>query len=181
MYLLDSQIFKSPEDEIKYLRELLEKERNEARAREDQLTKELEFALRSAEKISQECDHAVLLSCKLKAIAEGTAQITDKGFETQLINEISEMRHKNQKINHMNQKYREDLSITRRELLELKKELSRMFEDILVGIKTVPQYAAPIIHISHSVDTSNTMTVMNGLRQANQFLIQSLQTNTLPK
>ena len=173
--ILDSQIFSTPQDEINYLRGIIDKERKESKRREEQLKNELEFALKSAEKLSQECDHAVLLSQKLKSIVDGSSQITENGYENDLINEISQMRYRNQKINHMNQKYRNDLGNVREELYDIKKELSNMFEDVLVSIKTVPQYAYPVIQISHTVDTSKPMTLINGLKQVNQHLIKSLQ------
>ena len=173
--LLESQFFNTPQDEINYLRETLEKERKESKKREEQLKNELEFALKSAEKLSQECDHAVLVSQKLKSIIDGSSQITENGYENDLINEISQMRYRNQKINHMNQKYRNDLGDIRSELYTLKNELSNVFEDVLISIKTVPQYALPVIKISHNIDTSKPITIIEGLKQVNQHLIKSLQ------
>lgn len=166
--------FMTQKEEIEYLKAQLQKEREDSAKREESLREQLEFALRSSEKISQECNRSIEIAERLRSYIEGDPNINFLEIKKDLNSEISKMTQDHQKVNHLNQKYRNDLIESQNKLNQLRLEIASLFEEQLAAAKNFPQFAHPLINISTKIDTSDIYSIINAIRQTNQVLFTAL-------
>ncbi|EAX93057.1 hypothetical protein TVAG_220320 [Trichomonas vaginalis G3] len=171
---INEQTFQTQKEEIEYLKSQLEKERANFAKKEESLKEQLEFALRSSEKISQECNRSIEIAERLRMFIEGDKDTNFLDIKNELNTHIADMSKNQEKVNHLNQKYRNDLIDSQNKLNKLRLDISSIFEEQLSAAKQFPQFAHPLIEISKSIDMSNIDSIINAIRKTNEVLFEAL-------
>lgn len=155
--------FNNKDEEIIYLKSVIDKERELHQQRESILKEKLNYALHSSEKISQECDRAVLLAEKMKTIIENFGINVDTTIRTVLIQEIENMKERNREANHRVQKYRSELEEYREKYMGVREELSKLLEEQIISAKNVPGCVRPIISEISKVNVAEPNTIISAV------------------
>lgn len=155
--------FNNKDEEIIYLKSVIDKERELHQQRESILKEKLNYALHSSEKISQECDRAVLLAEKMKTIIENFGINVDTTIRTVLIQEMENMKERNREANHRVQKYRSELEEYREKYMGVREELSKLLEEQIISAKKVPGCVRPIISEISKVNVAEPNTIISAV------------------
>ena len=151
---------------LEYYKNQLEIERNERKIIENQLKEQLEFSLRTIEKISQECDRSLYLTEKMKFMIEKNNNLEDQNISKEILEEIKFIKKRNQILNHQNQKYRSEIYKYNENYNNLRIELANLFEYELIETSKIPFCANYLINSSKNINTNIPITIINALKES---------------